>query len=274
MGFNLQTYQNQYAFTFESETLGPIRIWAANTHKATKAFRYHLPRSKDSSLRDFMLFFLSITAALENPENPRCREEPLTQEQLSGVSDEELETIAAEILKHHKYLFEGQNLARNDQEGNVGYLRRVVDGYCKVQHEAMIKGIDQMTAGFSKALIPDLSALTQLNSSIANSLDSVRRSQASLVLRPVSDPQHKTNALLNEVVNIVSRQNEASERTVSTIGQLAQLGESWQQSALESSNTAARQVRITNILAVIMTVLTILAVILTYLSYKAATLPH
>jgi hypothetical protein len=273
MGFIQEDYQNQYAFSFESKTLGRLRIWAIMSHAATKALSHHFQR-RDESPRDFMLFLLSITAAQENPENPRHREEFLTLDRLSALSDEEVDAITSNFLKHHTYLFQGHKVTRNDKESDLEFLRRVVEGYRKTQNQATIARIDQMTAGLSKALMPDLSAITRLNTSIGSSLEALRNSQSSLVLLPPSNSQHKTNDLLNEVINIVSRQNEASERTVLAIGQLAQLGESWQESALESSTAAARQVRLTNILAVIMTILTILAVVLTYLSYKAAILPR
>lgn len=270
MGFNLDTYRNQYAFTFESETLGRIRIWAATSVPATRALRHHFPKRKGASLRDFMLFLLSITAAQENPENPRHREELLTQDQLSGLSDGELDTIAAEFLKHHNYLFEGQELAKNDQESNAEFLRRVVEGYCKTQYEAALRHIDQMSVGLSKAFLPDLSALTQLNSSIASRIDSLRNSPT-LTVPYVPNPQHKTNALLDDIRDISTGQKDVSAAIATAISELGTVAGRWEADAKEKANdaakketAAAKRARFNNIVAVIALIVAIVALVVSF----------
>ena len=287
-------FDNLYAFTFQSEQLGPIRVWPAETAHVVSALHKRFPLHKNTTAQDFIRFFLSIAATRESPVNPRHRGEALSLEQLGALSDDELNKIAEQVLEHHKYLLEDPtrvsyeqsdsedlievglepvNLHRSAEETDVEYLTRVVDNYCEKQQEAMRKAAEQISQGLSKVSWPDLSALTNLNSHIAKSINGLRDSSL-LAVSYVPDPQHETNSLLDELVDIVSRQNEVSERTVLAIGQLEQLGQSWQQSALESSKAAARQVRFTNILAVVMTILTILALVLTYLNYKAAILPR
>lgn len=287
-------FDNLYAFTFQSEQLGSIRVWPVETTPAVSALLKRFPLPKNATAQEFIRFFLSIAATRENPVNPRDRGEALSLEQLAALSDDELNKLAQQVLKHHTYLFEDPMRVSYDEESDieghvevglepvdlprseetdVEYLTRVVDNYCEKQQEARRKAAEQISQAISKVSWPDLSGLTNLNSHIAESINSLRDSSL-LAIPYVPDPQHETNSLLDELVEIVSRQNEVSERTVLAIGQLEQLGQSWQQSALESSKAAARQVRFTNILAVVMTILTILALVLTYLNYKAAILPR
>ncbi len=252
MALIAEDYQNQYTFSFESQILGRIRVWAAKSLKAQRSLRYRLPSREKESARDYMLFLLSVTAAPENPDNPRHQEATLSVEQLSHLSDNELEEIAGLFLMHHKYLFEDPgryscqdagsgmveikneslDFPRTEGESNVTYLKRLVENYCYLQTEATQKAMAGISETLSKVSVPDFSALTEMNSHMSDSLneamDAMRASyrvgqeMASFApgLVALPTPQQTTNNILGDIASVLFQQKDINVEMTRHIQQL------------------------------------------------------
>ena len=212
-----------------------------------------------------MLFLLSITAAPENLDKPRHKEDYLSEERLALLSSDELEEIAAQFLTHHAYLVEDKNrvtyenrdtddlvevrcgsidLLRNEAETSAQYLRRVVENYLKVQNEAIQQTTDNMIKGLSTMLTPVLP-------------DSLHTPQSFLV-PPLDDAQHKTNHLLAGLSDILLSQKEVIEYSIREL----------QGQAKERDQKSNRQWLIATIIAVIALLVAVIFGLVPYLMSK------
>ena len=183
MAVVLEDIENQYAFSFDSEALGRIRVWPAHSCDALEAFNKHYVYRE--SPRDFALFFLSRAAAPEDQTKPRHKKELFTREQLNSLTDHELDEIIEAILQHHSYFYEGrygdpqERIPRHEEESAAEHLRRVVEAYRKRQNDAIRKTLDELTSAIRPKPIEFESLFNQ-----------------NIALAPVENPQHRTNATL------------------------------------------------------------------------------
>ncbi|PYP84079.1 MAG: hypothetical protein DMF61_20980 [Blastocatellia bacterium AA13] len=276
---DIDSFENKYAFTVESQALGRIRMWRATTRRGLSALETHFLRRQNTP-RDFMLCLLSVTAAAENPDNLRHRGEHMMAKQLSLLSDKELEGIAGQFLIHHTYFFEDPrrlafesvqtedgegvevkqeplDLPRDAQESNIDYLQRLVGTHCKAQSEATESAMADLSESLSKIMVPDLSAFTGLNSQIADSLRSIRDSSM-LHIPYIPDPQHTTNERLNDIADVISEFGNAAGRWEADAKRRAD-------AAAAKDTAAAKRARFNNIVAVIALIVAIIALIITYL---------
>jgi hypothetical protein len=276
---DLESFENEYAFTFESRELGRIRMWRATTKRGLSALEIHFLR-REKTPRDFMLCLLSVTAAPEDPKDLRHKGEHVTAKQLSLLSDRELEEIAGQFLIHHIYFFEDPrrlafesvqtedgegvevkqeplDLPRDARESNIDYLQRLVGTHCKAQKEATEKAMADLSASMSKIMVPNLSAFTGLNSQIADSLRSIRNSSM-LQIPYIPDPQHATNERLNDIAVVISELGTAAGRWEADAKRRAD-------EAAAKETAAAKRARFNNIVAVIALIVAIIALIITYL---------
>jgi hypothetical protein len=299
----IQTFENEYAFTFESRELGRIRMWRATTRRGRSALEIHFLRREQTS-RDFMLCLLSVTASPEDAKNPRQKGEHLTSQQLSVLSDEELDEIAGQFLLHHTYFgedprrlafesvqtkdgegvevkLEPLDLPRGAEESNVDYLQRLVAAHCKAQKEATEKAMADLSEGMSKIMTPDISALTNMNSGISDSIsraiDSIQanfnvgQEMASFAphILPPKNPQHRTNDLLADIMDTLSEQkpfNAEMVRAIQALNERAEKSEADNKALAKKSN---RQMWISIAIGFIATIATIAGVVIAYWGYKA-----
>lgn len=291
---------NKYAFSFESQHIGRIRVWPATSISAVSAL-LDTPRKKTPP-RESMLFLLSLTAAPENFESPREKGEFLSKDRLAALSDDELEKLAGEFLTHHTYLFEDArgftleaasdesdldevksgsvDLPRREQESNVDYLRRLVEDYCKTQNEAMQKAIASFSESLSK-FAPDFSALTLMNSNIGDSISKAIDSMhsgflvgkdMSLLASPIlppPNPHHTTNNILADIEDILFQQKDINVETANHIQQLSMSAQMWETEAKKSTRLTWLSIWI----AFVAALAAILALIVAYLTYRATPIP-
>lgn len=283
----LEDYINRYAFTLSTESLGMIRVWqlegrflALETKLAVK------PGSEFDGLC-FMKLLVSKHATHLNTEKERKKGEPITKEEAEKLTPKDAELIAEEIIKHHKYLFvdrnnpvytqqppneKGENLVevsetkfdipRNEGESASHYLYRLVEALGdreEIEWKKATNSISEMAKDFGR-----------LTSGLVDSFANSIKTPDYHIVAPPPNPQHKTNRILEDVLDILSAQKQVNEVTAQSIAKLENRGENWETIFRDSSIQSAKQVRFANRVAVISVIIAIIATLVTiYFGYKA-----
>lgn len=270
MPINKEDIINAYAFTISTESLGPIRVWRIPVEKVFLEVIKRFRGISEVPANEFVRTLIPLAATHLNPENERQKGDPVTADEAGKLTDEELEQISLEVIKHHTYLFEDHEnpmfekgedkqgrvlvgvspgkleIPKKPGESDCQYLRRLINDFSERKDRAAQKSI-------SKTLSRLDEENARIGRSITDSIDSIRMQSlqdpmkemhSSFLIPP--DPQYTTNERLNEALDILEDQREIYDATAKSIERLTELALTWEKSAKENSEQSSLQVRTSN----------------------------
>lgn len=292
MALIVEDYNNYCAFTISTESLGPIRVWKFKAEKIVWESKLRFRMRDNLPATDFIRVFVSVAARHLNLEREKQEGEPITADEANKLTEDELEMISGETIKHHKYLFEDRgkpdhtqhtnkegkeilnisyeklDIPQNESESNNEYLRRLILLLSEREKIEEKRSREMMSKSFSE--------LTDANSRISNSLiESFNNLNTYAFIPPPPNPQHKTNQILEDLLENSSQQSRFNEAVVNSVGTTANAVnriekwvEGWEQKFDKDSVKAERQGKLNIWIQVILGIIALLALFLAYKSYQ------
>jgi hypothetical protein len=287
-----EDYNNYLAFTLPTESLGPIRIWKFSGQEVIWEVEKQFRNLDSASDIEFMRVFVSFAAKHLDPEREKREGKPITADEANKLTEDELEMIAGETIKRHIYLFEDRgktdgeqgvsekgekltsaapvllDIPKEETESNVHYLRRLIvllSEREEIAHENRLKLISKTLEQFSAS-----------NSRIMEDLkESLNFTPRIIGLPP--NPQHKTNEILNDVLENLVHQKEFNKASVESIRgtttsveRIERRVENWEKKFDENITKSGKQSTINIWIQVIVGLLALLALIVSYMSYQVS----
>jgi hypothetical protein len=263
-----EDYNNYCAFTLTAESLGPLRVWWFKAEKIVWEVIKRFRKFDSASDSDFMMVFVSTAAKHLNLEREKREGEPITAEEANKLTDDELELIAGETIKHHIYLFEDRgetvyeqgvsekgeeltgvspsklDIPKEESESNVHYLRRLILLLSEREKLERERSLEVLSKSVSKWNDVSLGFPNKLSESLSR--------MNSYVIAPPTNPQHTTNQKLEDVLEVLAGQKELNEQMVRAIE--------------KNSGESSRQVKISNTIAFLALLIALLTLLYTYFS--------
>lgn len=276
MAIIAEEYHNKYAFTM-STSIGLIRIWSLRGHSVSSKLRDKFVLITRASTDDFIRTLIALAATHLNLENEKNDGEPITEEEISKLSEEELEQISSEIIKHHTYLLKDRESQddKKENESDQQYLQRLVAEQYDRDTQAALKALASFSTGIPT--LKDLAAGVEamINNTVGNiSKSPIKVPESDLLspkyLLPAPNPQHATNQKLDRVIETLVAQNRFNEQSVVSMERIEKRVEAWEKKSDENSTKTGQQGQLNIWIQVIVGLLALLALILSYMSYQVS----
>jgi hypothetical protein len=112
--FNVEDFENHYAFTISTETLGPIRMWEID-RSVLSALRKKYNVMGSAPTDEFVANVISLAGRFLNTADEREKGQAISGERASELTEIDLERLSDEIVKHHRYLFQDRTNPQLEQ---------------------------------------------------------------------------------------------------------------------------------------------------------------